>query len=198
MSSLLDDFLIQTGERPTTDEELLAFSVARPSLFQELVERYQEAFLRKAQRIVARREEAEDVVQETFTKIYLNASRFEVQEGARFSSWAYTILIHTACSHYKKQKRERGVRVELDPEIFELVPDIEERLMERTTMRDAVASTLSLLPQTLARALEAHFLDDRPQKDIAEEEGVGVGVIKTRVLRAKAAFRKVAENLNTI
>lgn len=194
----LDDYSTAELGVVQSDEEVLALSVIRPHLFSLIVERYEDAFLRKALRILGRKEDAEDVVQEAFTKIYLNASRFKVQEGARFSSWAYTILIHSACTKYKRLKKERGARIELDPEIYELIPDIDERLMDRDGMRDAVASTLSRIPQTLARALQAHFLDDKPQQEIAEEEGVPVGAIKTRVLRAKRAFREVAERLNTI
>lgn len=176
-----------------SDEELLILSLTQPNLFSEMIIRYEEPFLRKAQRIVGSREEAEDVVQETFTKIYVNGSRFKPQEGAKFSSWAYTILVHTACSHYKKLKRERGVRVQLDPEIFELVPDIEEQLLERTTIRDSVATVLARMPLSFSEVLTRHFLDDRPQKEIADGEGLPVGAIKTRVLRAKAAFRRAAE-----
>jgi DNA-directed RNA polymerase specialized sigma24 family protein len=40
-----------------------------------------------------------------------------------------------------------------------------------------------------------HFLEDKPQKDIAEFEGVSVGAIKTRIHRAKQEFRNLAEKL---
>ena len=173
-----------------TDEEILALSRARPALFELLVDRYEEAFIRKARKIVRGEEEAEDVVQETFTKIYLNAARYKPVEGAKFSSWAYAILINVACTHYKRLKRDRGVRVELDPEVFEMVPDIEERLLERHTMKDLVTSTFERMPHTLARMLELYFIQDRPQEEIARAEGVHVSVVKTRVLRAKAAFKK--------
>jgi len=64
-----------------SDEELLKVSLSHPSLFALLVRKYQEPFLRKAQGIVREREEAEDIVQEAFTKIYLNAGKFKKQEG---------------------------------------------------------------------------------------------------------------------
>src|SRR3989344_3093502 len=106
--------------RNQTDEEVLAASVAHPSLFALLVRKYEEPFLRKALSIVRAQEEAEDVVQEAFTKIYLNAAKFKKQEGASFSSWGYRILINTALTHYQKQKRDRTSHAELDEEIWAL------------------------------------------------------------------------------
>ncbi len=178
-----------------TDEELLGLSRTKPALFEQLVDRYQEPFMRKARKIVRTEEEAEDVVQEAFTKIYFNAAKYSPQDGARFSSWAYTILINVACTRYQKLKRERGVRIDFDPEVFEMVPDIEERLLERHTMKDLVSRTLARMPHLMARTLETHFIQDRPQKEIADAEGVSIAVIKTRVLRAKAAFKKAHQPL---
>ena len=95
---------VEAQERP--DEEVLAASVTHPSLFAILVRKYEEPFMRKALSIVRVREEAEDVVQEAFARIYLNAAKFKKQEGASFSSWGYRILINTALTHYQKQKRK--------------------------------------------------------------------------------------------
>src|SRR5512146_75715 len=92
-----------------SDEELLALSVAHPSLFALLVRKYEEPFLRKARSIVRDEEDAVDVVQEAFTKIYLNAKKFKPQEGASFSSWGYRILINTALTQYQKRKRRGAV-----------------------------------------------------------------------------------------
>src|SRR3989344_7914997 len=85
-----------------SDEELLGLSVANPSLFALLVRKYEAPFMRKALSIVRGHEEAQDVVQEAFTKIYLNAEKFQKQEAAPFSSWGYKILINTALPHYAK------------------------------------------------------------------------------------------------
>ncbi|MCP6768921.1 hypothetical protein NL529_29160, partial [Klebsiella pneumoniae] len=62
-----------------SDEEVLAASVAHPSLFALLVRKYEAAFLRKAQSIIRDEEEAIDIVQEAFTKIYINAGKFKTQ-----------------------------------------------------------------------------------------------------------------------
>lgn len=179
------------------DEDVLAASMHTPSLFALLVRKYQEPFMRKAIGIVKTKEEAEDVVQVAFTKIYLNASKFKKQEGATFSSWGYRILINTALTHYAKKKKEWGVRAELEPEILELIPDKNLRQFEKKEFTDEVASVLTRMPPLFSRALTAFFIEGKTQEEIAEAEGVSVGAIKTRVHRAKDEFRRVYKAITT-
>lgn len=178
-----------------SDEELLALSVSEPSLFALIVRKYEAPFLRKALSVVREQEDAEDVVQEAFTKIYLNAKKFKKQEGAQFSSWGYRILINTALTHYQKKKRHGLVGARLDDEIWQLIPDHNLRQFEKHELLDQVASVLSRMPEPLSRALSAFFIEGKPQEEIAAEEGLSVGAIKTRVHRAKKEFKKIAETL---
>src|ERR1700689_1769796 len=177
-----------------SDEEILALSVKHPSLFALIVRKYEEAFMRKAQSIVREREAAEDVVQEAFTKIYLNAGKFKKQEGASFSSWGYRILINTALTQYGKQKRISGREVELDEEIWALIPDKNLRQFEKKELIDEVASVLSRMPEMFAHALSSFFIEGKTQEEMAKQEGVSVGAIKTRVHRAKKEFKKIYES----
>jgi RNA polymerase sigma-70 factor (ECF subfamily) len=180
-----------------SDEELLAASIAHPSLFVHLVRKYEAPFLRKALSIVRSKEEAEDVVQEAFTKIYLNAKKFKKVEGATFSSWGYRIVVNTALTHYMKGKRERGVRADLEPEILELIPDKSVEQFGKKELSDVVASVLRRMPDMFANALAAFFIEGKTQEEIAEAEGVSVGAIKTRVHRAKQEFKKVYNSIHT-
>mgnify|MGYP001564504531 CR=1 FL=1 len=114
---LLDDYnkeqsLVAGG----TDEELLAKSFDDPRKFEALIDRYEEAFIRKAFYILGNKEAAEDAVQDAFVKIYKNARRFKPQPGAGFKSWGYRILVNTCFTAYKKHKREGVFLADLDPE----------------------------------------------------------------------------------
>lgn len=181
-----------------SDEEVLRASVLHPSLFARLVQKYEAPFLRKALSIVRDEREAEDIVQEAFAKIYLNARRFKTVDGATFSSWGYRIVVNTALTHYAKRKREFGARADLEPEIMELIPDRNLRQFEKTELKDEVASVLSRLPEPLARALSAFLLEGKSQEEIAKIEGVSVGAIKTRVHRAKQEFKKIYKSITNI
>src|SRR5581483_278743 len=95
-------------EHPQRDEEVLRGSIKNPWMFGMLVDRYQEAFLRKAKFILHSDSLAEDAVQDTFLKIYKYADRFTEQENASFSSWAYKILSNTCYTYAHKTSLEKS------------------------------------------------------------------------------------------
>jgi len=178
------------------DEEILAASVKHPSLFALLVRKYEEPFQRRALNIIKDAQSAEDIVQEAFTKIYLNAKKFKKVEGAKFSSWAYRIVINTALTHYARAKRRGAAEFGLDEEIWALIPDKNLQQFEKKELQDVVASVLVRMPHGMARALNLFFIEGKTQEEIAKQEGLSVGAVKTRVHRAKAEFKKVYETIN--
>ena len=185
-------FTSQDSAKELSDEEVLMRSQTEPWLFAVLLDRYQEAFLRKARGIVRNELDAEEIVQDAFTKIYLNAGRFEVKEGAKFSSWGYRILMNTAFTVYQKRKKEGERFVNIDPEFEQLIGtrSLHSGFAES---EDAISRVLERLPGHFAKVLRLHYLERWSHKDIAEETGETVGTIKARIHRAKAAFRKEAK-----
>ncbi len=184
---------IDEGIKTLTDEVLLARVQREPWLFTEILTRYQTAFLRKTKTIIFNEQDAEEVVQDAFTKIYMNAHRFEVREGAKFSSWAYTILVNTALTRYQKCVKEGKRTLLLDPEYMELMGEMKEHSAFNQDT-DAIERILSKLPGHFARVLRLHYLEHWSHKDIADETGETVGAVKARIHRAKAEFRKEARN----
>jgi len=176
-----------------TDEEILIRSQAQPWIYAVLLERYQDAFLRKARSILYNPLDAEEVVQDAFTKIYMNADKFKPQEGAKFSSWAYRILMNTAFTRYQKKVKEGERFVNIDPDFEHMVADTtsEANMRERT---DAVERVLGRMPGHFVYVLRLHYIERWPHQAIAEETGESVGTVKVRIHRAKAAFRKEAED----
>ena len=172
------------------DEEILQLSVSRPSVFEVLVERYQAPFLRKAHKILRSREDAEDAVQEAFTKIYLNAGRFQTQERCQLRSWGYKILMNTCFTLYEKRKRRTGSRTYMEDEMLFNLADKEDDGKENE-LRDLAASLLANLPKHMHRVLHLHFIMGYRQREIADMEGETVGAVKTRIFRAKEELRKV-------
>ncbi len=176
-----------------TDEEILQRSQVQPWLYGVLLDRYQDAFMRKARSIVRVEEDAEEVVQDTFTKIYLNADKFQPQEGAKFSSWAYRILMNTAFTRYQKRVKEGQRFAQIDPEYEHLVADVRDEA-ETFERQDAVGRVLARMPGHFVEVLTWHYVERWSHQDIANHTGETVGSIKARIHRAKAAFRKEAND----
>ena len=179
------------------DEEILFLSIKKPALFEVLINRYQTPFLNKVRSVLGHREEVEDIVQETFVKIYVNAGRFKVQEGASFKSWGYKILINTCFTKYKKLKNERVFLNDLDLEIQELIPskaDLDS--FEQKLDTDYVLSVISKLTVILGRVLRLWSVEGKSQKDISKIEGISLGAVRARIHRAKKEIKRM--NLHTI
>lgn len=174
------------------DEDILKASLNEPALFELLVEKYHDPLMRAAWRVVHGREEAEDIVQEAFVKIYKNAHKFEKQEGIEFKSWAYKVTINTAITHYRKLKR--GEFLSEDPSIYqeagqEELADV--RIFSKTDARAAVADTLQQMPDHLRTVLEHYYMEDKSYRTIADEEGISISTLKMRLFRAKKMFKKL-------
>jgi len=179
-----------------TDEEALATSLIHPKAFEVIVQRYQAAFLRKAQAIIHDERDAQDIVADTFVKLYFNAEKFVPREGASFNSWAYRILINTALSRYRSRSARDKYEISFDPtRADELIQDQDgppASGWERLSIAESVRTTLTRLPEHLSRILRYFYLEGRPQREIARMEGLSLAAVKTRIHRAKHEFRKVS------
>lgn len=188
---LADIMSFSTTDDPSqlSDAEVLARSRTSPELFALLVRRYEAALLRRARTILRSPEDAEEVVQDAFTRMYLYADKYHPQEGATFSSWMYTILNRVAYTKYRTKSIERGRRAELEPEHFESLPDTKAEFLEDLSVRDEVVAALAKLPEAAARILRLQFIDGKTQEEIAADEALSVPAVKTRVHRAKKLFK---------
>lgn len=177
-----------------TDAEVLARSRKEPELFAVLVRRHEAALLRRARVVLRSPEDAEEAVQDAFTKMYLYADKYHAQEGASFSSWMYTILNRVAYTKYAARKKEWGKVAELEPEHYESLPDDRAEFLEDLSIRDEVIAALSRIPETAARLLRLQFIEGKTQEEIAKTEDLSIPAVKTRVHRAKKLFRAQFEN----
>ena len=186
-----------TGELDNaSDEEVLRASQVNPDLFAVLVARYEDAFLRKARTILYTKEDAEEVVQDAFTRIYVYADRYQPQEGASFSSWGYAILTRLAFTRYQKLRKHRTRNQELDPEAYERIGE-EDGFLEDLTVRSEVLVALSKIPEAASRVLRLQFIEGKSQEEIAHLEGSTVSAVKTRVHRAKKLFKEAIDTTTT-
>ena len=179
-------------ENNSKDEEILAASLEKPALFRILVDRYQDAFVRKALGIVRQKEEAEDIVQETFVKIYFNGQKFKKYDGIEFKSWAYKILVNTAISRYRKISKKWQAE-SADPLDLELASDnfSTQDLAVEIEKKSVTADLLSRLPKPLARLMSLYYIEDKSYKEIAKQESVTIPALKMKLFRAKKLLRNL-------
>lgn len=158
-----------------------------------LVDRYEEAFLRKASYILRRDDLAEDAVQDTFLKIYRYADRFTEREGASFSSWAYKILTNTCYTYATKISTERARNKDLEFADLDALGD--NQSLSNGDSVSYVHSVLDRLPSNLSRLLKLYFFEDKSYEEIAMVEGMSLSTVKSGLHRAKNKFKDIAPEL---
>ena len=178
------------------DEAILAASLRNPNLFGVLVDRYQEAFLRAAKRVVRTNEDAEDVVQDAFAKIYKNSKKFKKQKGIEFKSWAYKVLLNTSFSHYQRMKKKQAVSMEFFETYKYEVIDEKDNLKGEVETKDLIQRVLLELPEELKKIVEMHYLQDMSYEAIAQKEGLTIPAIKMRLFRGRKILKKAMDGLN--
>lgn len=195
-SALSAPMVIHADLQHEKDEAVLAASFRQPEAFRVLVQRYEEAFLRKARTVVHRYQDAEEVVQETFVKIYKNGHTFKKRPGIEFKSWAYKILMNTAITRYTKLRRESG---NLPYEDFldagddaSDIPDGED-MVTQTETKESVQVVLAKMPMPLADAMRAYYFDGKSYQEIAREFNISLSSLKMRLFRARRLFKKIFE-----
>jgi RNA polymerase sigma-70 factor (ECF subfamily) len=183
---------------PLPDEEILRKSLRDPSQFKILVSRYQEPFLRKAWGIVRKQEDAEDIVQEAFVKIYRYGGNFQKRAGIQFKSWAYKILMNTAFTHYQDIKKKSSSVEYLDPVLYdegEKPLGYTQDIAAISDARVVVKSVIAKMPEHLGRILGFYYLEDKSYKDICKLEKISMTALKMRLFRAKRLFKSMGADL---
>mgnify|MGYP001560413175 CR=1 FL=1 len=178
------------------DEQILQASRKNPNLFGVLVDRYQEAFLRAAKRVVRTNEDAEDVVQDAFAKIYKNSKKFKKQKGIEFKSWAYKVLLNTSFSHYQRMKKKQAVSMEFFETYKYEIIDEKDNLKGEVETKDLIQRVLLELPDELKKIVEMHYLQDMSYEAISQKEGLTIPAIKMRLFRGRKILKKAMDGLN--
>ena len=174
------------------DEKILELTSEDPSYFTVLVDKYKVPFLRKPLSVIRSKEEAEDIVQETFVKIYKYSDKFTKRKDIEFKSWAYKILMNTSFTHYQKVKKTSGNTEFLDPVLYDDLPGENNDLDVIQDAKAAVAETISKMPEHLGIVLKLYYIDYKSYADICKEVKISIPTLKMRLFRAKRLFKKLS------
>lgn len=163
--------------------------------FEELVVRYRRIVFALAQRITNNREDAEDVVQDTFHKVFLHLGKF--QEKSQFSTWLTRITMNEA---FMLLRRRRGI-VEVLPEspddgespVAEVFVDQsaspEESCWQRERSNLLTQAINQLSSKTRATIL-LRSVEERSLEETAEILGTSLGVVKSRLFQGRRKLRR--------
>jgi len=170
-----------------TDKELMELIQSGDErAFTELVARYQDRLLNFVGRIVTDQETAEELIQETFLRIF-NQKHSYTPEFA-VSTWIYTIALNLARSELRKRKLRRFLSLDFLKE----ESDIE--IADKTnftgeSLAPILHKAIDALPEDYKTAFVLCDIQRLPYQQIAEILRVPVGTVKSRINRARAMLR---------
>ncbi len=158
-----------------------------------LVAKYEKMAYTVAFRIMENREEAEEVVQDAFVKMYRALPGF--QFGSKFSTWFYRIVYHTALSAHKSRRtfisyEDAGGNALTDNEI-----DSATSLLEREDRKEIITQVLERIPADGAALLTLYYLEECSVDDIHQITGLTVSNVKTKLFRARKQFYETMQRM---
>ena len=183
-----------------TPDETLAARVARgdSAALEALYDRYASRVLGISIKIVSDQALAEDILQETFWRVWQSAGTYQPQLGA-FTGWLFRIARNLSIDAYRRRNvRPQAVmstREEGDDPLLEQTPDPDMDVAEQaqSILRNRqVRRALASLPSVQRQVIEMAYFNGMTRQEIAEATGEALGTIHTR---ARLALQKLRGEL---
>ncbi|HSM04192.1 MAG TPA: sigma-70 family RNA polymerase sigma factor [Longimicrobiales bacterium] len=185
--------------RDLTDSQVVqAFLDGEQRAFGELVRRYDNRLVNFVFRTVGDRERAQDLVQETFVRVYRHLHRFD--QTKKFSTWIYTIASNLAKNELRNRSRNPLVLFQtlkqnwdadhrpLEWEDTQFKPD---DLFRKRFLREKVEEAVAELPEHHRVVFVLRELQGKTYEEIAEITGCNLGTVKSRLNRARNNFAQI-------
>src|SRR5260221_8139869 len=169
-----------------SDAQLLALAAeSRRDALDALYTAYKSRIYTFLLRFLADPELADDVTQEAFTKAFSALPKLE--RGTKVLPWLYKVASNTAIDHLRRRKRFTWIRMGQvqdtphEPHVADTAGGVGER--------EHVQAVLRTLPPENAVALLLHALEGYSYKEIADIQGCSLTAVRSRIARARLAFK---------
>lgn len=180
------------------DDEAAVVAQARTgdaTAFNELLRRYERKIFRLALHITQNREDAEDVLQETFLKAYEHLDQFQGQ--SKFYTWIVRIAVNQALMKLRKRKSDRSVSLDetIDTGEDTVAREIAawdenpEQRYGREELNRILASAVDGLTPIYRAVFVLRDVDGLSTEEAAEALDLSVPAVKSRLLRARLQLR---------
>lgn len=156
--------------------------------FEQLVKRYEHAVLNTIYRYIGNENEAEDLAQEVFVKVWRNARKFKGR--SKFSTWLYRIVVNQ-CLNYRTKHTKKLVSLDgTTKTATTLESSGVEMEFERREKVEMVKKAVDELPKAQRIAIILSKYEGKSYKEIAQIMGVSLSSVTSLIFRAKDNLRK--------
>jgi len=153
-------------------------------VFAVLVDRYKDLVFTLAIRMMKNREEAEEVSQDTFIKVYKSLYKFK--GDSKFSTWIYRVAYNTCLDRLKSNKRKQQT-VEINEFTEYQVKSLDDALslMEAEERKQAIQDCLQLLPPDDCVLLTLYYFEELSLEEIAKVVNLTANNVKVKLFRSR-------------
>ena len=174
------------------DKEIISLCIQGKSFAQKMLyDKYSKLFYAICCRYCKDKEDAQDILQDAFLKIYRNLSQFK-HEGS-FEGWMKRIVVNTSIEHYRKQINILSFDDQLATE------DNTPYTVDEISLDEAaILGLIQGLPNGVRMVFNMYVIEGYNHAEIAEKLGISEGTSKSQLSRARALLQKKIEEMNKI
>jgi RNA polymerase sigma-70 factor, ECF subfamily len=170
--------------------------------FEELVARYQGRLLTVLRHLVGNREQAEDLTQEVFLRVYRARKTYEA--GAKFATWLFSIANHAALNSLRDKSRRHEITLQahdsgplgarpLDRMLQASSGQIPSRQLDKAEVRDIVRMSIESLNERQRMAVLLSKFEGMSYAEIAQVMEITPQALKSLLSRARENLREVLQ-----
>lgn len=171
------------------------------SAWEEIVKMHNRRIYNICYRFTNSPDDADDLTQEVFIKVYRTLGSYDVDKGA-FTTWVTTVTRNLLVDHFRKSKQDRVTdSIDASPSQDEDAPSLGEQLPDQGPSPDdtlasketqkMVQAALAKLSPELREAVILRDLQDMDYKDIAQALKVPEGTVKSRINRGRTELARL-------
>jgi RNA polymerase sigma-70 factor (ECF subfamily) len=170
------------------DDEFLIRLIqeGRHDAFAEIVNRHSKRFYNIAYRFIFNKDDAEDIVQEAFIKLWEKRLNWNPNKEAKFTTWFYKVVLNLCIDHNRKKKPEP---------LSEQMPLVDkqqghEALIQEKQKQVMLERFIQELPERQQMALNLCFYEGISNQEAAEMIGVNLKALQSLIMRAKMTLKE--------
>lgn len=152
--------------------------------FAVLVDRYKNMIYTLTLKMIKNKEEAEEVAQDTFIKVYNSLGKFK--GDSKFSTWIYKIAYNTCLDNLKKNKKE-DLNISIDEFSAHLIKTMDNALsaLEDKERKQTIQNCLNLLPSEENFLLTLFYFEDQSLEEIGKIMSINANNVKVKLFRSR-------------
>jgi len=188
----------EKGSRPSDEDLIERFQNGELYAFDLIVKRYKNQLLNFVYRFLGNAEEAEDLVQETFLRVYRNRKAY--QKVAKFSTWIYTIAGNLAKTELRKRKRRKFFSIsdlgynekdyDISDEAYNPEKDVDGRMKE-----EIIHKEIDELSPKFREVILLRDVQQLSYEEISQIVNIPLGTVKSRVNRGRLKLQEKLKHI---